>query len=142
MVLTSGTEVVSSGGSIIGATLSGGTLEIVSGGTAGSSTITISSGTLKLDNSQNFGGTVAGLATSGVQNVDLADINFATLQTLGYSGNTLSGTLTVTDGTHTAILALLGNYTVANFKTSNDGHGGTLVTDPPVSSGTTLAPGH
>ncbi len=99
----------------------------------GSSTITISSGTLVLDNSQHFSGTVAGLATAS-QVVDFADINVATLQALGYTGNTQSGTLTVTDGTHTAHLALLGNYTVADFHAGNDGSGGTLVIDPPVSS--------
>ena len=63
--------------------------------------------------------------------IDCADINFATV-TLGYTGNTLSGILTVSDGTHTAQLAMLGNYTIGNFNKANDGHGGTLVTDPPV----------
>src|SRR5439155_17082628 len=115
-----------------GATLSGGTLEIFSGGTAGSSTITISSGTLILDNSQQFSGSIAGLATSGVQNVDLADINFATLQTLGYTGNTLSGVLSASDGVHTALLTMIGNYSLVSFKASNDGSGGTLLTDPPI----------
>ncbi len=68
---TGGQEFVFSGGQISGATLAGGTLQILSGGTAGSSLITISSGTLVLDDSLHFSGTVAGLATSGVQNVDL-----------------------------------------------------------------------
>jgi len=142
VVSSGGTEVVSSGGTLSGATLSGGQLEIVSGGTAGSSTINISAGTLILDDSQNFSGSIAGLLTSGVQNVDLADINFATLQTLGYSDSGTSGTLTVTDGTHTALLNMIGAYTVGSFKTSDDGHGGVLLTDPPVSSGVTLGTGH
>ncbi len=43
-----------------------------------------------------------------------------------------SGTLSVTDGTHAAAIALLGQYVAANFQTSDDGHGGTLVVDPPV----------
>src|SRR5262249_34756985 len=82
------------GGSIAGVTtLSGGTLEIMSGGTAGSSTITISSGLLVLDDSQHFSGSISGLATSA-QVVDLVDINFATLQSVAYSGTALSGTLT------------------------------------------------
>jgi hypothetical protein len=53
-----------------------------------------------------------------------------------------SGTLTVTDGTHTAQIALLGQYVTANFHLSDDGHGGTLIVDPPVSSGSGVAPPH
>jgi autotransporter passenger strand-loop-strand repeat protein len=140
--VSGGTEIVSSGASIVGATLSGGVLEIKAGGTAGSSTINISSGVLILDDSQHFSGSVAGLATSGVQNVDLADIHFATANLVGYSNSGTSGTLTVTDGTHTALLNVIGTYTLTSFKMSNDGNGGTLLTDPPVSSSTTLALGH
>ena len=53
-----------------------------------------------------------------------------------------AGNLTVTDGTHTAQIALLGQYVTANFKLSDDGHGGTLVVDPPVTSGNGIAPPH
>ncbi len=48
--------------------------------------------------------------------------------TLGYTGNSLSGTLSVGDGSHTMKLAMIGNYTVDNFQTANDTHGGTLIT--------------
>ena len=83
------------------------------------------------------------MTTSGAQNVDLVDINFATL-TLGYSGNTLSGVLSASDGAHTALLNMIGNYTLANFNTkaTDDGNGGTLITDPPVSSGAGIVPPH
>ena len=37
------------------------------------------------------------------------------------------GTLQVTDGTNTANIALLGNYTASVFVTESDGHGGTTV---------------
>jgi autotransporter passenger strand-loop-strand repeat protein len=132
-IVSSGTETVSSGGILAGATISGGQVEIKSGGTAGSSTVAISSGTLLLDASTAFGGTVAGLADAN-QKIDFADIAFATLQPLQYTSTGVgSGTLTVADGTHAAHLALLGNYTVGSFKTANDGAGGTLITDPPVS---------
>ena len=67
--------------------------------------------------------------------IDLAGVAFGSGTTLGYSGNTLSGTLTVSDGTHTAKLALLGQYVVGNFTMESDGHGGTLINDPPVDSG-------
>jgi autotransporter passenger strand-loop-strand repeat protein len=138
--VSGGTETVSSGGVLAGATISGGGLvEIKASGSAGSSTITISSGTLKLDDSQHFSGSIAGLATAA-QVVDLADINFATLQTVAYSGSTASGTLTVSDGSsHVAQLHLIGNYLAATFTSASDGAGGTLLTDPPV-SGQSFAP--
>ena len=50
------------------------------------------------------------------------------------SGNT-SGTLTVSDNAgHTANITLLGNYMASQFNIATDGHGGTIVFDPPVSS--------
>jgi hypothetical protein len=48
-------------------------------------------------------------------------------------------TLTVGDGVHIATLAMLGNYAVGNFHLANDGAGGTIVTDPAVSSGQSVA---
>ena len=64
---------------------SGGQLEIQSGGTAGSNTITISNGVPVLDDSANFSGSITGLLTSA-QVVDLADIAFGSSgPTLGYS---------------------------------------------------------
>jgi len=47
------------------------------------------------------------------------------------AGNNLSGTLTVTDGSHTAHLTLLGSFTPGQFTSASDGHGGTVITDPP-----------
>jgi trimeric autotransporter adhesin len=41
----------------------------------------------------------------------------------------MGGTLTVSDGRHTAAFALLGNYMAASFVAAADGHGGTLVTE-------------
>jgi hypothetical protein len=41
----------------------------------------------------------------------------------------------VSDGTHTASIALLGNYSLANFTVSSDGHGGTDLVDPPIPTG-------
>ena len=99
---------------------------------AGQVTFSAATGTLKLDNSSSFSGTVAGM--SGQDTLDLADINFATLQQPVFSGNTSGGTLSVTDGAHTANIALLGNYMASTFVTSSDGHGGTYVVDPSVVS--------
>jgi autotransporter passenger strand-loop-strand repeat protein len=139
-VLSGGSEFVSSGGTVSGAALSGGTLEIMSGGLVASSTIGFAGGgTLELDNSQAFpsSATISGFGVP--DRIDLRDIAFATA-TLGYSGNTQSGTLTVTDGAHTAHLALLGMYSAASFHLSPESGGGTgtVVTDPPVSSGASL----
>jgi len=46
--------------------------------------------------------------------------------------------LTVSDGTNTANLALLGQYTAASFAMATDGSGGTLIHDPPATLAQTL----
>ena len=87
-------------------------------------------GVLTLDQSQSFTSQISGFG--GADQIDLADIAFdANTTTLGYSGNggNTGGTLSVSDGTHTADLALLGSYMASSFATSSDGHGGTLITD-------------
>src|SRR5262249_59575903 len=75
-------------------------------------------GSLELYTPQDFHGTVAGLTAQDV--FDLRDINFATVQTPTYSGNSSGGPLTVTDGTRTANIALLGNYLASAFTPSSD----------------------
>ena len=87
-----------------------------------------STGTLLLYNSQDFSGTVAGL--TNIDQIDLRDISFATLQTPVFNGNSSGGTLTVTDGTHTANIALLGNYLSSTFTAKTDNFGGTIISDP------------
>ena len=87
-----------------------------------------------LDDSQSFHGTIAGFASPpGVmEEIDLADISFGKKTKVSFkeAQDKLSGTLTVTDGTHTANLTLLGQYSANNFSLASDGHGGTIVTDP------------
>ena len=97
-------------------------------------------GTLIIDHSSSFSGTITGqLAIGNV--IDLADITGGANVTIAYSGNNSPGTLTVSDGTHTANIALTGNYSLANFTAFSDGHGGTSIIDPPVlPSGVTLKP--
>jgi len=71
------------------------------------------------------------MALNGSNFLDLSDISFVSGTTKGtYSGNTAGGTLKVTDGTHTANISLLGDYTSSTFVTATDNHGGTLVHDP------------
>ena len=114
----------------------GATLEL---GTASAAAVTFfaSTGTLELDNSSSFSGTVAGMTANDT--IDFADINFASIQTPTFAGNSSSGTLHVTDGTHTASIALLGNYMASTFVASSDGHGGTSVVDPQPTQQTMLA---
>ncbi len=86
------------------------------------------SGTLKLDQSGGFTGTIAGF--TGYDAIDLADIVEGQNATLGYAGSAdnSGGILTVGDGTHIASLALLGQYAAtSDFAVASDGHGGTLV---------------
>ena len=140
--LSGGGMEVFSGGIVSGATISGGELELQSGATAGSSTITFSGGgTLRLDATGAYSFLVAGFAVPDA--FDLSLINFASA-TSGYSGNTSSGTLTVSDGTHSASILLLGNYTAGSFQLNPETGGGTgtVVTDPPTglsTSASTLA---
>jgi autotransporter passenger strand-loop-strand repeat protein len=139
-VKSGGFEHVEAGGTASGTVISGGTVEIASGGSTGSTAITFAlgaGGTLRLDDSVHFGGLVAGFGVPG--GLDLADIAFISGTTsVGFveAGNNLSGTLHVTDGTHTANITLLGQYVAGNFNIGSDLHGGTIVTDPPVQAQT------
>ncbi|KRP98785.1 hypothetical protein AOQ73_20595 [Bradyrhizobium pachyrhizi] len=119
------------------ATIAAGTTLELTGASNAAVTFLGSTGTLKLDNSASFTGTVAGM--SGSDTIDFANINFANVQTPTFSGNASGGTLTVTDGTVTASIALLGNYMASTFTASSDGHGGTSVVDPPAMQVSQLA---
>jgi VCBS repeat-containing protein len=101
-----------------------------------------STGTLRLDNSAAFAGTVAGLALGNY--LDLADLPFQGNTTPGYVPNSSNtgGTLSVTEGANSVNIALLGSYLAGSFVASSDGHGGTLVIDPPVGQQSLAAPLH
>ena len=85
------------------------------------------SATLKIDHAADFHGTVVGFDSNDV--FDVADLAFGSSATLGYATNSndTGGTLTASDGTHTANIALLGQYTAASFEMSADAFGGTLI---------------
>jgi probable HAF family extracellular repeat protein len=88
-------------------------------------------GTLKLDSSFAFAGTVAGLAPGNY--VDLADLAYQGNNAPVYnSTGTNTGTLAVAEGSSTVNIAMLGSYIAGSFVASSDGRGGTLVTDPVV----------
>jgi hypothetical protein len=98
-------------------------------GYAGQVSFLSDTGTLKLENSSSFTGTVAGLR--GRDAIDFADIGFGANSTLGYSANAdhSGGTLCVGDGVHMANIALLGSYMASSFVAASDGHGGTLISE-------------
>jgi hypothetical protein len=114
------------------AVIAGGTLEFGAASDAIVSFAPGSAGTLKLDQSQSFTGTINGF--SGQDQIDLGDIGFGANSTLGYTANAdnSGGTLTVSDGSHVANIALLGQYAASSFVTTGDGYGGTLITEPPA----------
>jgi hypothetical protein len=141
--------VVSSGGTLdiwnfgvlSGATLSGGLIEIQGGGSADEIDFSSTGGTLQLDDSKHFSGVISGFGVPG--GIDLRDIAFnSATTTLGYSGDASSGILSVSDGVHSANIHLLGQYTAGNFTLQADGNGGTLVTDPPLGSVSSVTSPH
>jgi hypothetical protein len=128
VLVTSGSGSAAGAGTlVIGA---GASVELT-GAYSGTITFAGATGTLKIDNSASFSGKIGGQLAKG-DVIDLADVTAGTGATIGYSGNNSPGTLTVSDGTHTDSIALLGNYSLANFTASSDGHGGTSVIDPPL----------
>ena len=96
-----------------------------------------STGELLLLNSAAFHGEITGFTGTGTgapatsDKIDLRDINF---NSVNFSKTYVNNVLTVTDGTHTANIQMVGSYTLANFHFAADGSGGTLVTDPPAPS--------
>jgi len=97
---------------------------------------------LKIDHAADFRGAVAGFDGSDV--LDLADVAFGKNTTLGYAANSSNtgGTLTVSDGTHTADISLLGQYMAGSFVMSADGFGGTQIQNPPAATLTLTHPQH
>jgi hypothetical protein len=89
------------------------------------------SGVLELADAAAYHGTISGFSKTGTTALDLDDIIFASGSTrASFSGTTASGVLTVTDGTHTAKIALKGDYVASAWSLGSDGHGGTRVVDP------------
>jgi hypothetical protein len=114
------------------AVITAGTLDITNANAAESVTFTGSTGTLELVHSLTYTGKVSGFTTTTGTAFDLRDISFnASTSTATYSGTASGGTLTVTNGTQTARIAMVGNYLSSTFTVGNDGGGGTVVEDPP-----------
>jgi hypothetical protein len=115
-----------------GAVIAGGTLEFDSTFTQNVA-FGGSKGVLQLANSQSYTGSISGFSLAGANSLDLRDIGFTsgtTKATYVDNGSHTGGVLTVTDGTHTAKIKLVGNFSGSTFTTSSDSHGGTTVVDP------------
>jgi autotransporter passenger strand-loop-strand repeat protein len=138
LVSSGGREVVQSGGLAENTGLFGGTLEVASGGSATNVSFAGLLGEelpggppseLVLDASTSFHGTIAEFGFSGeADQIDLRDIAFGTTKgfQLSFKAAPLTssgpgGTLTVTDGVHTANIELLGNYAASQFVAAADG---------------------
>jgi hypothetical protein len=98
---------------------------------SGAVTFAADTGTLRLDDPASFSGTVAGM--TGQDTIDFANIDPTKVQPPSY--DPASGKLHVTDGAHSADIALIGNYMASVFVPSSDSHGGTSVVDPPALGG-------
>jgi autotransporter passenger strand-loop-strand repeat protein len=136
-----GTLGVQGGGTlVVNSALSSGVAATISNssrlefGAAANSQVTFNyQSTLKLDHSQSFTGTLAGMAVGYLDVLDLADVPFVkgvtTVQFVENGAHT-QGVLTVSDqanGGPTVQLTLLGDYTGAAFSGQADGATGTSV---------------
>ena len=100
-------------------------------GAASSANVTFdddATGTLKLANSFDFNGIVSGFNQDDY--IKLLDISFGAGTTANYVENQAGtgGILSVTDGAHTANIALLGRYSADGFAVAADDTTGTLLT--------------
>jgi len=91
-------------------------------------------GTLKLDHSQTFGGTVTGLDDNAIDLVDISSVKDGktVLPTITYDG--IHDTLTIVsnvDHTQIAHIQLTGDYSGVTWAATTDGNGGTSITEVP-----------
>ena len=97
-----------------------------------------STGSLILDHSSSFAGLISGFTGDGTlagsDQIDLTDISY-TSSSFSETYDPVHDTLSVSDGTNSALLHLVGTYVAQNFSFASDGGTGTIVYDPPVNSG-------
>jgi hypothetical protein len=99
-------------------------------------------GTLELGDAKDFAGQVQNLSKTGANAIDIAGLAFVSgATTATYSGTTASGVLTVSNGTLSVSIDLIGNYKGRVFTVTDDGTGGVVVKDPPAASTATKLTG-
>jgi hypothetical protein len=114
----------------------GGTLEL-SGAIASNQAVAFQgpTGSLILDAPASFDGVISGFTgngtLSGSDQIDLKGINLNS-GAFTESYDTTHDTLSISDGTNSAVVHFNGVYQAANFSFTTDGAGGTIVYDPPV----------
>ena len=138
---SAGYEVALSGGIVSGATLTSGGVLVLNSGAVVSGAVNFSG--INNEIIVASGATPGAAVLSGFIEgdfVDLAGIGYtAGVTSFTYANSGMSGTLTVTSGAQAISLNLMGQYVAGNFTLANDGAGGTLLGDPPVSSGAIAA---
>ena len=104
------------------------TLELGGASTANTAFADGAAGTLKLDQAESFTGSLSGFTTG--DKLDLADVLYSDHTTLSFTANDAGtgGTLTVSDGVHTAQIAMQGSMSSGGFQLAQDQSGGTVVT--------------
>ena len=110
--------------------VNGGTVEITSNANASGDSVTFTGtgGTLQLDSSESYGGTIAHFGGNDV--VDLTDLTFSSTETDIW--NSAAGTLTIANGTQTATVSLAGSYAQDDFALTADNNGNTEVIASPT----------
>jgi hypothetical protein len=102
-----------------GQTLTGGLgLDMLTGSAATGDTFKDTSIGLNGDTIVNFVGT---------DMIDITDLAPGAGLMLGYTQNGTYGTLTVTEGSQSSTITLLGTFSLSDFTTGSDGHGGLLI---------------
>ena len=81
--------------------------------------------TLELSIPQDFHASIMGFAANNA--IDLRGIDAGHFK-LAYDGTTSGGVLNVSDATHSASLALTGQYAASDFRVAGDSFGGTAIT--------------
>ena len=99
------------------------TLILEKSASAGTAATFAGGGTIQLNNAPAFSGSIAGFAAGAT--IDLRSIaDNGKAPTLSFA----AGILSVSDGTHTAHLKMVGSYSSHDFALASDKHGGTAVT--------------
>jgi hypothetical protein len=109
-----------------------GSIEFAAASSANTTFDANATGHLILDDAFHFTGTVSGLTAN--DDIDLRGVSFGAATSLSFAENQAGtgGTLTVSDGVHTANIALLGQYDPAGFTEAADNATGTLIKYGPL----------
>ncbi|MDA9410580.1 hypothetical protein XH80_28665, partial [Bradyrhizobium sp. CCBAU 45384] len=121
-------EVTGNGNALISG---GGTIEFEAGVAANIKFDVTAAGHLILDDAFHFSGTVNGL--DGNDDIDIKGISFGAATTVSFIENQAgtAGSLTISDGAHTANIVLLGQYDPTGFTTKADATNGIVVAYDP-----------